>query len=188
MRIVGGSHRGRKIEAPVGRDVRPTSDRARESLFNILMHSSKLGDDAPSLDGAGALDAFAGSGALGFEALSRGAAHAIFLDSDFAALRVIKANAETLGVAPDTTILKADATRPPHATRAADIVFLDPPYGQDLAAPSLVALAKAGWIARGAVISVELGPDDAFEAPDGFVIADERRYGKARIVLLRYER
>jgi 16S rRNA (guanine966-N2)-methyltransferase len=186
MRIVGGNHRGRKIEAPAGRDVRPTSDRARESLFNILMHSSKLGDDAPSLDGAIALDAFAGSGALGFEALSRGAVHATFLDSDFAALRVIKANAETLGETPHATILKADATRPPRATRAANLVFLDPPYGQDLAVPSLVALARAGWIAAGAVVSVELGPDDAFEAPDGFVIVDERRYGKARIVLLRY--
>ena len=186
MRIVGGKHRGRKIEAPAGRDVRPTSDRARESLFNILMHSSKLGDDVPSREGAIALNAFAGSGALGFEALSRGATHAIFLDSDFAALRIIKANAEALGVAPDTTILKADATRPPRATRAADFVFLDPPYGQDLAAPSLIPLAKAGWIAPGAVISVELGPDDAFEAPEGFVSVDERKYGKARIVLLRY--
>jgi 16S rRNA (guanine966-N2)-methyltransferase len=186
MRIVGGSHRGRKIEAPAGRDVRPTSDRARESLFNILMHSTKLGDDAPSLDGAIVLDAFAGSGALGFEALSRGAAHATFLDSDFAALRVIKTNAETLGVAPDTTILKADATKPTRATRAADFVFLDPPYGQDLAASSLAALASAGWIAPGAVVSVELGPDDAFETPESFVIVDERKYGKARIVLLRY--
>ena len=186
MRIVGGRHKGRKIEAPAGRDVRPTSDRARESLFNILMHSSKLGDDAPALDGAIALDAFAGSGALGFEALSRGAAHATFLDSDFAALRIIKANAETLGVAPDTTILKADATKPPRATRAADFVFLDPPYGEDLAAPSLAALAKAGWIAPGAVISVELGPEDAFDAPEGFAIVDERQYGKAHIVLLRF--
>lgn len=186
MRIVGGNLRGRRIEAPAGRDVRPTSDRARESLFNILMHSSKLGDDAPALDGAIALDAFAGSGALGFEALSRGAAHATFLDKDFTALRIIKANAETLGVVPDTTILKADATNPPRATRAADVVFLDAPYGQDLSAASLAALSKSGWIAPGAVVSVELGPDDSFEAPDGFSIVDERQYGKARIVLLRY--
>ena len=185
MRIVGGKHKGRRIEAPSGRDVRPTSDRAREALFNILQHSSKLGDDAPSLDGAVVLDAFAGSGALGFEALSRGARHAIFLDSDFAALRVVKANAETLGESAHTTILKADATRPPRATQAADLVFLDPPYGQGLALPALTALAAAGWVAPGAIVSIEAGPGDAIEAPDGFALADERRYGKARILLLR---
>ena len=125
MRIVGGRHRGRRIEAPAGRDVRPTSDRARESLFNILMHSSKLGDDAPSLEGAIALDAFAGSGALGFEALSRGATHAIFLDSDFAALRMIKANAETLGVAPDTITVRHVQGAGCYGHNAADDAALD---------------------------------------------------------------
>ncbi len=186
MRIVGGKHRGRKIEAPAGREVRPTSDRARESLFNILMHGTKFGTDGPIVDGAVALDAFAGSGALGFEALSRGASHAIFLDADFAALRIIRKNAETLGETERATILKADATRPPRATQAASLVLLDPPYGQALAAPALEALARGGWLAPGAIVSVELGPDDAFEPPEDFTEVDERRYGKAIIRLLRY--
>jgi 16S rRNA (guanine966-N2)-methyltransferase len=187
MRIVGGKHRGRRIEAPPGREVRPTSDRARESLFNILVHGTKFGTGRPAVDGAIVLDAFAGSGALGFEALSRGAAHAIFLDADFTALRVIKANAESLGEGAHATILKADATKPPRATQPATLIFLDPPYGQELAAPALVALAAAGWIAPDAIVSVELGPGDAFGPPEGFVAVDKRRYGKARIVLLRYE-
>jgi 16S rRNA (guanine966-N2)-methyltransferase len=133
------------------------------------------------------LDAFAGCGALGLEALSRGAAHAIFLDNDFKALRSIKANAETLGETANATILKADATKPPAANRAASLVFLDPPYGKGLAAPALVALAAAGWIAPGAIVSVETGPGEDFAAPDGFTRLDERRYGKATITLLRYE-
>lgn len=187
MRIVGGRHRGRRIEAPAGRDVRPTSDRARESLFNILAHSTRFGDDAPDLDGAVVLDAFAGSGALGLEALSRGAAHAIFLDNDFTALRIIKANAESLGETANVTILKADATRPPRAPRSAAFAFLDPPYSKDLAAPALMALAEGNWLAPAAIVSVELGPADEFDPPSSFTAVDERRYGKARLVLLRYK-
>ncbi|MEX0808280.1 MAG: 16S rRNA (guanine(966)-N(2))-methyltransferase RsmD [Dongiaceae bacterium] len=188
MRIVAGRHKGRRIAAPEGQDVRPTSDRARESLFNILAHNPRLGageDGAPIRD-AIVLDGFAGSGALGLEALSRGAAHAIFLDSDFQALRSIKANAETLGEMANATILKADATKPPPAIRAASLVFLDPPYGKGLAAPALAALAAAGWIAPGAIVSVETGPGENFVAPEGFEMIDERRYGKATITLLRY--
>ena len=179
--------------------MRPTSDRARESLFNILAHNPRLGageDGAPIRD-AIVLDAFAGCGALGLEALSRGAAHAIFLDNEFQALRSIKANAETLGELANATILKADATKPPAATRAASLVFLDPPYGKGLAAPALAALAAAGWIAHDAIVSVETGPGetgsgetgpgDDFTAPAGFVAIDARRYGKATITLLRYK-
>jgi 16S rRNA (guanine966-N2)-methyltransferase len=189
MRIVAGRLKGRRIEAPEGSDIRPTSDRARESLFNILAHSPRLGadgDGAPIRD-AIVLDAFAGCGALGLEALSRGAAHAIFLDNDFKALHSIKANAETLGETANVTILKADATKPPVAARAASLVFLDPPYGKGLAAPALVALTAAGWIAPGAIVSVETGPGEDFAAPDGFIPIDARRYGKATIALLRYE-
>ncbi|MEX2200744.1 MAG: 16S rRNA (guanine(966)-N(2))-methyltransferase RsmD [Dongiaceae bacterium] len=198
MRIVAGRLKGRRIAAPEGTEIRPTSDRARESLFNILAHNPQLGageHGAPIRD-AIVLDAFAGSGALGFEALSRGAAHAIFLDNEFQALRSIKANAETLGELANVTILKADATRPPmvsrEAGRTASLVFLDPPYGKGLAAPALVALAAAGWIAPDAIVSVEVGPGETgprenFAAPEGFVLIDARRYGKATITLLRYE-
>jgi 16S rRNA (guanine966-N2)-methyltransferase len=197
MRIVAGRLKGRRIAAPEGSDIRPTSDRARESLFNILAHNPRLGadgDGAPIRD-AIVLDAFAGCGALGLEALSRGAAHAIFLDNDFNALRSIKANADMLCELANATILKADATKPPlairaatpTASRAASLVFLDPPYGKGLAAPALTALAAAGWIAPAAIVSVETGPGENFETPDGFVSIDARRYGKATITLLRYE-
>jgi 16S rRNA (guanine966-N2)-methyltransferase len=192
MRIVAGRHKGRRIAAPEGKDVRPTSDRARESLFNILAHSPLLGagDEGAPIRDAIVLDAFAGCGALGLEALSRGAAHAIFLDNEFQALRSIRENAETLGELANATILRADATKPPMAiraaTRAASLVFLDPPYGKGLAAPALAALAASGWIASGAVVSVETGPGEDFAAPDGFARLDERRYGKATITLLRY--
>jgi 16S rRNA (guanine966-N2)-methyltransferase len=188
MRIVGGRHRGRRIEAPDGRDVRPTSDRARESLFNILAHSVKLDSDGSVVDGAIVLDAFAGTGALGLEALSRGAAHAIFLDKEFTALRTIRDNAESLGESERATILKIDAThppKPPPTPGPATLVFLDPPYGSGLAAPALAALAAAGWIAPGAIVSVELGSSDPFELPADFTALDERRYGKAKILLLR---
>ena len=168
--------------------MRPTTDRVRESLFNILAHNPRLGagDDGAPIRDAIVLDAFAGCGALGLEALSRGAAHAIFLDSDFEALRSIKANAEMLGELANATILKADATKPPKATRTAGLVFLDPPYGKGLAAPALTALTAAGWIAPGAGVSVETGPGEDFAAPEGFVLIDARRYGKATITLLRY--
>lgn len=177
MRIVGGRHRGRRLTAPPGRLVRPTSDRTREALFNILAHRLDL-------EGADVLDAFAGSGAVGLEALSRGAARAFLLERHPAALDVIRRNIAELGEGGHAVVLRADATRPPPARAACRFVFLDPPYDQGLAAPALAALAARGWLAPEALAVVEVRAREAFEPPDGFVIEDERVYGEARLVLL----
>jgi 16S rRNA (guanine966-N2)-methyltransferase len=180
MRIVGGRHRGRVLLAPPGRSTRPTADRVRESLFNILVHGQ------PDLREADVLDVFAGSGALGLEALSRGAAHATFLEADAATAAVIEANAGKLGELDRCTILRLDATRPPKARRPCRFVLMDPPYRSDLAGPALTALHSAGWLAPDPVVVVEVAAAEPFTPPDiGLSIAAERTYGAARLVFLR---
>ena len=186
MRIVGGRHRGRRLEAPAGLEVRPTADRTREALFNILEHGRFSADGTSPLPGARVLDAFAGSGALGLEALSRGAVHATFMDNNAIARSAVRANAKALGESARASILQADATTPPAAGVPCAVVFLDPPYRSGLATQALAALAARGWIADGAVCSVELATREPFAPPAGFAVVDERRYGKARLILLRY--
>jgi 16S rRNA (guanine966-N2)-methyltransferase len=127
LKIVGGRHRGRSIATPEGMTTRPTSNRARESLFNILMHAGWRDDGTSPLVGARVLDAFAGSGALGIEALSRGAVHATFLDNDAAAIRLIGENLRKLGEAANARVIRADVTHPPSSRESCDLVFLDPP-------------------------------------------------------------
>jgi 16S rRNA (guanine966-N2)-methyltransferase len=180
MRIVGGRHRGRVLLAPPGQTTRPTADRVREALFNILLH----GQD--ELRDADVLDAFAGSGALGLEALSRGARHATFLETDGAALSVIRANARKLDLVGQCTVLGLDATRPPAARQPCRFVLMDPPYRSGLAGPALVALHAHGWLAAEAVVVIELAAGEPFASPlDGLAITDERKYGAARLVFLR---
>ncbi len=174
------------LSAPPGRDVRPTADRTRESLFNILEHGhAKAGGESP-LVGATVLDAFAGTGAMGLEALSRGASRAVFMENATPALVALRGNIATCGEAARCEILEADATRPPRARTACAIAFLDPPYRSALAAPALAALAKAGWLADGAIGTLELAAGEDFTAPAGFEQVDERRYGAARIILLKF--
>jgi 16S rRNA (guanine966-N2)-methyltransferase len=186
MRIVGGRHRGRPLRAPGGRDSRPTSDRAREAIFNILAH----GMEDFELDGASVVDVFAGTGALGLEALSRGAAHATFIDDDGRAMGCVRGNAAALGERGAVTLLTLDAARlppPPLAARApCALAFLDPPYGAGLAAAALEGLAGRGWIAPGAVCVVELAAPEPFTPPPAFEAVDERTYGPARVVFLRW--
>ncbi|CAA7624624.1 16S rRNA (guanine(966)-N(2))-methyltransferase RsmD [Magnetospirillum sp. UT-4] len=179
MRIVGGRHRGRRLAAPAGGATRPTADRAREALFNILAHSPLV-----ALDGAVVVDAFAGSGALGLEALSRGAAAVTFLDSHPAALAAIRDNLKSLG--ETATVLRADATRPPAAVAPCTLAFLDAPYGKGLSEPALAALAGAGWLAESALCVVEVAAAEDFTPPDGFTVVDERRYGAAKLVFAVY--
>lgn len=182
MRIVAGRHKGRVLAAPDGRTTRPTADRVRESLFNILAN----GD--PSLEDARVLDAFAGSGALGFEALSRGAGHVAFLETEGSAAAIIAANARKLGVERQVTIQRLDATRPGRAREACRVVLMDPPYKCGLAGPALQALHAGGWIAPDAVVVVEVAAGEAFASPvAGLAITDERRYGAARLVFLRFD-
>jgi 16S rRNA (guanine966-N2)-methyltransferase len=180
MRIVSGRHRGRAIAAPPGRAIRPTSDRVRESVFNILSHG--LGRDAPALEGARVLDVFAGTGAMGLEALSRGAGHATFMDTDIAPCR---ANVDALGEAGQSEIIRADALHPPRAGAPAALVFIDPPYGEGLAGAALTALDEAGWIAPGTICVVEARATEEITPTPEFTVLDDRRYGAARIRFLR---
>lgn len=181
MRIVAGRHRGRVLLAPEGTATRPTADRVRESLFNILAHSD------PALAGQRVLDAFAGSGALGFEALSRGAAHVTFMESEPRTLAVIAANARKLGVEAEVTLLRADALRPPKAAAPCRFVLMDPPYKSGLGKPALAALKAQGWLAEDALVVVEVAAGEAFARPMAELsIVDERKYGAARLVFLRY--
>jgi len=182
MRVVGGSLRRRTLVAPEGKEVRPTSDRARQALFNILEHR----DERP-LAAARVLDVFAGSGALGIEALSRGAAHCTFIENLGTALAAIRINLAKLGLAGKATVIGRDALNPGTAAGAmlpASIVLMDPPYRSGIAPAALAALIKGGWIAAGALISVEVAAKEDLVPPDGLSIIDERRYGAARLVLL----
>ena len=186
MRIVGGRLRGRRLEAGADKNVRPTSDRAREALFNILGHGAGFRTEAGPLPlGVRVLDAFAGSGALGFEALSRGANRVTFLDDRTESIRLIRRNAESMGELAHVSIRQTDATRPGRAPAAHALVLLDPPYRSGLATPALSALGRAGWLTDDAVAVVELAATEDLDAPPGFIEIDTRRYGAAKLVFLR---
>jgi 16S rRNA (guanine966-N2)-methyltransferase len=184
MRIVGGRHRGRRLLAPPGEDVRPTSDRAREALFDILSHGRFAAEGPPFADDA-VLDAFAGTGALGLEALSRGAAEVVFFERDLEALAILRRNVASLGESARVEIVACDATRPPRAGRQCAVVFLDPPYRSGLAATALGAIAAAGWLAADALAVIEVGAREEFVPPAEFALLDGRVYGAARLVFLR---
>jgi len=184
MRIIAGKHRHRVLSAPEGRAVRPTSDRAREAVFDILA-GGRFSEQDACLD-ATVLDAFAGTGAFGLEALSRGARHVVFIEKDRDARAALQKNIAALGETSHAAIINGDATRPPRAIGACSLVFLDPPYGEDLAAPALTALAQSGWLADGALVVVEIAAKEDLEVSDGFAPLDERRYGAAKFLFLRY--
>jgi 16S rRNA (guanine966-N2)-methyltransferase len=186
MRVVGGRHRGRRLVAPPGDTVRPTSDRAREALFNILSHGEFAAAGSPVADG-NVLDAFAGTGAFGIEALSRGAARAAFIETDRAALSALRRNLATLDEEDSADVVSGDATRPPRPPFASTVAFLDPPYRSGLAAPALTALAAMGWLAPRAIAIVEIAADEAFSPPEGFTVIDQRKYGAAKLLFLRRE-
>jgi 16S rRNA (guanine966-N2)-methyltransferase len=181
MRIVGGRYRGRALAAPRTRDIRPTSDRLRESLFNVLAHA--YGD--PITD-ARVLDLFAGTGALGLEAMSRGAAFALFVDEGAEARALIRENVETLGLGGATKIFRRDATKlgPAHPIEPFSLVFLDPPYGRGLAEQALISAREGGWLASDALVVVEEAADAAFTAPAGFTESERRRYDDTELVFL----
>ena len=186
MRIIAGSHRGRRLKAPRGTSVRPTADRVREALFNVLAHGREGGALLPA--GARVLDLFAGTGGLGLEALSRGAAHVTFIENAPAALAALRTNIAALGVADCTTVLARDATAPGAAPTdaACALALLDPPYRSALAAPALEALAAGGWLMEGAVTAVELGASENVTPPEDFTRLEQRRWGAAKVVLLRW--
>ncbi|OXT01539.1 16S rRNA (guanine(966)-N(2))-methyltransferase RsmD [Notoacmeibacter marinus] len=182
MRIVGGAFRGRPLKTPSSDATRPTTDRTRESLFNILSHR----DDA-DVDGARVLDLFAGTGALGLEAISRGAAFALFVEDAGAARATIRANIETLGLAGRTKIFRRDATRigAVGTMKPFDLVFADPPYRKGLGEKALAAALSGEWLADGALCVLEEAADAPFLLPGGFDLVDERPMGDS---ILRFVR
>lgn len=189
MRIVGGDLKGRKFEAPEGRDIRPTSDRVREAVFNLLLH----GKNAVAMDGAVVVDVYAGTGALGFEALSRGAAHVVLMDNAKASIKCLRRNCLGLGVSDRVTLIEADARYlppppPPVAERGANIVFIDPPYHQGLVGQSLNRLVETGWIAADGIVVAEMETDGELESPAELTILHTRTYGAARVVILTLSR
>ena len=177
MRIIAGHWRGRPLVAPEGWSTRPTADRVRESLFSML--TSRLG----SFEGLRVVDLFAGTGALGLEALSRGAVHATFIETDRRAIAAITANIAKLGAS--ASVLTVPADKLGRAPEPAHLALLDPPYGEGLAAPALACLRK-GWLAPLSLVSVETAKGDALDAP-GYAVELVRDIGKARVHLLRLE-
>ncbi len=185
MRIIGGRMRGLALTAvgkgDAGAHLRPTSDRVRESLFNVL-NGGRFGDPIP---GAVVLDLFAGTGALGLEALSRGAVHATFVENGRAGGQLLAANIKKGGVASDVHVLKADATRLPVCSEGpAGMVFLDPPYGKVLGEKALISAVSGGWLAQGALVVWE--EEQAQIAPPNFQVLDARRYGQTWLTILRF--
>jgi 16S rRNA (guanine966-N2)-methyltransferase len=186
VRIIAGRHRGRRLAAPAGPGTRPTSDRLREAVFDILAHNGWGPGCGDPVEGAVVLDAFCGTGALALEALSRGAARAVLLDSSAAALAVARANARALGEEGRCLFLGLDATRPPAPPAVAGLAFLDPPYGEGLGPPALAALARAGWLAPGAVVVLEQSSREPVPVGEAFTRLAERTYGGTRVIFLRY--
>ena len=186
MRIVGGRHKGRRLLSPQDRRIRPTSDRVREAVFGVLEHGNWRGaDEVGPILGAVVVDAFCGTGALGLEALSRGAAFAYLLDQDPNAVTLARRNAAALGEDDRARVLRCDVTRPPAPQAAGSLAFVDPPYGRGLADTALTALRARGWLAPGCVCIVEQGRRDDAPAVPGFATLDERLYGDIRIIWLR---
>jgi 16S rRNA (guanine966-N2)-methyltransferase len=181
MRVVGGKFRGRPLAGPNGKTIRPTADRLRESVFNILAHA--YGDPVA---GARVLDLFAGTGALGLEALSRGAAFALFVDDGAEARALIRQNVETLGAAGVTRIFRRDATKlgDVHPNQPFSLVFLDPPYGKGLAEQALTSARAGGWLTPDTLIVVEEAKG-AFVAPEGFEEIERRDYDDTEFVFLK---
>jgi len=185
MRIVGGTLSGRKIEPPLSLVTRPMMDRVREALFNILAHrdwGKNVGDLFEG--GINVLDAFCGTGALAFEAISWGAAQATLFDKDDQALKIARQNAQTLEIADKCHILSADSTQPPQAPTPCKLVFLAPPYNKGLIPPAFAALNAAGWIAPHAVIVAETAKKEPFEAMPGCQLIVARTYGAATLSFL----
>lgn len=178
MRIVAGAWKGRPLVAPPGTVTRPTADRVRQALFDMLRHAPWADD----IDGAQVLDAFAGAGGLGLEALSRGAAHATFIERDRAALAALRANIAACRAEARCAVLATDATHPPPGAPCR-LVFLDPPYALGLVPLAVTALRAAGWIAPGALIVAEIGRDEAM--PELGDLLAERAHGAARLTIWR---
>tara|TARA_R110000787_G_scaffold63290_1_gene142583 strand:- start:2765 stop:3328 length:564 start_codon:yes stop_codon:yes gene_type:complete len=185
VRIVAGALKGRTLVAPEGQDTRPTSDRARQAVFNMLEHAAWAGP----LAGARVLDLFAGSGALGFEAISRGAAFCLFVETDDAARGAIRENVDAFSLFGQTRVHRRSATdlgvRPGSAGEPFDLVFLDPPYGKGLGQQALARLIAEDWLKPGAIVVFERGAGEPEIETPGYARLDARDYGAARVLFLK---
>ncbi|WP_283808602.1 MULTISPECIES: 16S rRNA (guanine(966)-N(2))-methyltransferase RsmD [Rhodopseudomonas] len=183
MRVIGGRLRGRNLVALSSREIRPTADRLRESVFNILMHAY----ENPLLD-ARVLDLFAGTGALGIEASSRGAKFVLFVDNGAEARALLRANVEALGLGGVSKVYRRDAANlgPAHPVEPFGVAFLDPPYRKQLAEASLASLRDGGWLLPGALVIVEEAKDAGFKAPAGYTELDRRAYDDTEFTFLRF--
>jgi 16S rRNA (guanine966-N2)-methyltransferase len=183
MRIVGGRLRGRAIAAPSHEGLRPTADRVRESVFNILLH----GIEDFALEGARVIDLFAGTGALGLEALSRGAAYCLFVEEAAEARALIRTNVEAMGLTGVTKIYRRDATSlgPAQTHQPFHLAFLDPPYGHGLAERALASLRDGGWLQPRALVVVEERASTALALPSAFTELDRRTYGDTQVCFAR---
>jgi 16S rRNA (guanine966-N2)-methyltransferase len=184
MRVVGGRLRSRPIAGPKGQGLRPTADRLREALFNILAHAY-----SDPITGARVLDLFAGTGALGIEAVSRGAAFVLFVDDGVEARSLLRNNTETLGLGGLTRIFRRDATKlgPVYPLEPFSLVLLDPPYGKGLAEKALVSARDGGWLKPDALILVEEATDAGFATPEGFEELERRTYDDTELTFLRHK-
>jgi 16S rRNA (guanine966-N2)-methyltransferase len=178
MRIVAGKFRGKQLTSPGDDSIRPTADRVRESVFNIL--ASRLG---PNFDGLRVLDLFAGTGALGLEALSRGAANVVFVDTGAEARGLIRDHIEAFGAGGVAKLLRRDATAlgPAGTMGPVDLVFLDPPYGGGLGERALASLRDGGWLKPATVLVLEESSEATLDLPHGFALEDRREYGAAAV-------
>jgi 16S rRNA (guanine966-N2)-methyltransferase len=183
MRVVGGRLRGRVLTGPKSQAIRPTADRLRESLFNILVHA--YGDP---IGGARVLDLFAGTGALGIEAISRGAGFALFVDETAEARALIRENVAALGLGGVTRIFRRDATKlgAAHPVEPFSLVFADPPYGRDLGTAALAAARGGGWLAPDALVVVEEAAKSGFAPPEGFLELERRGYDDTEVIFCRF--
>ena len=181
MRVVGGRLKGRNLASPSSRDIRPTADRLRESVFNILVHAY----DDP-IEDARVLDLFAGTGALGIEASSRGAKFVLFVDNGAEARALLRNNVESLGLGGVTKVYRRDATDlgPAHPVEPFSLVFLDPPYGKGLAEKALESARGGGWLTSEALIVIEESVDAGFKPPEGFTELERRAYDDTQFVVL----
>ena len=182
MRVVGGRLRGRALKGPQSRSIRPTADRLRESLFSILTHA--YGDP---VEGARVLDLFAGTGALGIEALSRGAAFALFVDEGVEARALLRANIEALGLGGVSRIFRRDATKlgPAHPVEPFSLVFADPPYNKGLGEQALVGAREGGWLLPQALLVIEDAVSSRFAPPSGFEELERRAYDDTEFIFVR---
>lgn len=187
MRIIAGKHRGRRINMPDGNDIRPTSSRAREAIFNILTHGSFGRDgDSPLIDKY-VVDIFCGSGGLGLEALSRGAKHVTFVDRNPQSLALARQNVEHFKEMENVQFVRSDSVQLPPAPRPCTLAFADPPYNKGMAEPALKSLKTQGWLEPKAIVVLEISVHEMMFPPTGFTLLDERRYGSSKFLILRHE-